>query len=241
VGALLLRSLVVLIDWKGGLRAWFDGVVAALVRFPLTAVVLAAPVAAVLYFTKPWLMWFGVPTPDTGLIPNTPALVAFGVAFAFGWLLNRQPDIMNVWRRRWWLNLAIAIGLTAACLAILGPKPVIVPAAQDQTRLLYVALYTVGAWSWVFAIAGFALQFLAGENRTVRYLADSSYWLYIAHLPLVMALQIVVSQLDWPWYAKFTAVVAAAYTLLLLSYQLLVRYTFVGAILNGRRTRRGEA
>jgi hypothetical protein len=57
-------------------------------------------------------------------------------------------------------------------------------------------------------------------------------------MPIVMALQVAVSQLDWPWPAKFATILAVALPLMLASYQLLVRYTFIGALLNGRRLRR---
>ena len=52
---------------------------------------LAVPVAAALYFTPDWYMWFGIPTPDTGLIPNPTALIVYGVAFGFGCL----PSLVN--------------------------------------------------------------------------------------------------------------------------------------------------
>jgi glucan biosynthesis protein C len=55
------------------------------------------------------------------------------------------------------------------------------------------------------------------------------------HLPLVMALQVAVSRLDWPWPAKFASILAIAFPLMFASYQLLVRYSFIGAVLNGHR------
>ena len=51
---------------------------------------LAAPTALALYLTPRWLMWFGVPTPDSSLVPNVAAAVAYFTAFGFGWLLHRQ-------------------------------------------------------------------------------------------------------------------------------------------------------
>jgi hypothetical protein len=50
-----------------------------------------------------------------------------------------------------------------------------------------------------------------------------------------MALQVAFSALDWPWPVKFAALLAIAFTLMFASYQLLVRYSFIGAVLNGRR------
>jgi hypothetical protein len=50
-----------------------------------------------------------------------------------------------------------------------------------------------------------------------------------------MALQVAVSALDWPWPVKFAALLGIAFALMFASYQLLVRYSFIGAVLNGRR------
>jgi glucan biosynthesis protein C len=53
--------------------------------------------------------------------------------------------------------------------------------------------------------------------------------------------RIAVSRLDWPWPAKFAAILAIAFPVLLANYQLLVRYSIIGAVLNGRRIRRANA
>jgi hypothetical protein len=60
----------------------------------------------------------------------------------------------------------------------------------------------------------------------------------LIHLPIVMALQVMVSQLAWPWFAKFALLLWVAFSLMFLSYHVLVRYSFLGAILNGRKHRR---
>jgi peptidoglycan/LPS O-acetylase OafA/YrhL len=89
-----------------------------------------------------------------------------------------------------------------------------------------------------FAAIGGALRFLSGFSPARRYLADASYWIYLIHLPIVMALQVAVSSLDWPWPIKFGAILLVALPLMFASYQLLVRYSVIGAVLNGRRMHR---
>jgi glucan biosynthesis protein C len=52
---------------------------------------------------------------------------------------------------------------------------------------------------------------------------------------------VVVAPLDWPWPVKFAVILAVAFPMMLGSYQLLVRHSFIGAILNGPRESRSRA
>jgi glucan biosynthesis protein C len=46
--------------------------------------------------------------------------------------------------------------------------------------------------------------------------------------------------LDWPWAVKFGGILLVALSVMFPSYQALVRYAFIGAVLNGRRMPRQE-
>lgn len=202
---------------------------------PWAAVLLAAPLCLSLYLHPYWMMWFGIPTPDHGLLPNLPAVVGYGTAFMFGWLAQRRPDALGLWERRWLLNLAIACACTAACMFQAGTSPLLMPVPQGGSKLLFAACYSIGAWGWALALVGIGQRFLNTFSATRRYLADASYWIYLVHLPLVVLLQAQVSQLAWPWLLKFLVILAAAFLVMLLTYALFVRRTVVGAVLNGHR------
>jgi hypothetical protein len=57
----------------------------------------------------------------------------------------------------------------------------------------------------------------------------------LIHLPVAMVFQVLFANIAWPWFVKFPIMLAVAIALMLLSYQLLVRNTFIGAVLNGKR------
>ena len=86
---------------------------------------------------------------------------------------------------------------------------------------------------------GGATRFLAHASDRVRYVADASYWIYMVHLPVVVAMQVLVVDLPWHWSLKFPAIVLVSFAVLLLSYRTLVRSTFIGQTLNGRKYPRG--
>ena len=233
--ALLLRLMTVRLDGSGRIRAGIDRLVALVMRNPLAPAILAVPIGIAFAADPKWLMWFGVRTPDQSLLTNLQAVVGFGTAFGFGWLLHRQIDLIRILEQRWLLNLVVATALIAASLALAGMPPR--PPGDIVTRLAGCVCYALAIWTTTFAVIGLALRFLAGYSATRRYLADSSYWLYLIHLPIVMALQVALSPLDWPWPLKFAAILLVALPVMLVSYQLLVRYSVIGAVLNGRRTR----
>jgi membrane-bound acyltransferase YfiQ involved in biofilm formation len=78
---------------------------------------------------------------------------------------------------------------------------------------------------------------LSSERYWFRYLSDSAYWQYLVHLTLVIALQALVRTWDLPAIVKFTLIVITTCAILLITYQLFVRYTPIGTLLNGRRER----
>ena len=206
---------------------------------PVGPLLLALPLGAALIAHAKWYAWFGIPTPDQSLYPSVAACVAFGSAFGFGWLLQRQQTLLQRWAAHWPLHLTVAVLATTGCLLHVGIAPKLVPAPRDAATSAYAAAYALAGWSWAFAIVGLGLRFLSGRSPVRRYLAEASYWIYIVHLPLVMALQVAMSRLDWPWFAEFALVLAATLALLVPSYDLLVRNSFIGAWLNGRRKPRG--
>jgi glucans biosynthesis protein C len=238
-GMLVLRGGVAWLDRNGRFRAAIDRLIAMVMRSTLAPAILAVPIAICFSLDPTWLVWMGVRTPDQSLVTNLQAVIGFGTAFGFGWLLHRQTGLLQLLQQRWLLNLVLAIGLIAASffLGVAGGAPPR-PIGFDLIRQASAVCYALAIWSTTFAMIGLALRFLSGFSATRRYLADASYWLYLIHLPIVMALQVAVSQLDWPWPAKFGGILLVALSVMFASYQLLVRYTFIGAVLNGRRMRR---
>lgn len=209
------------------IRAAGDTALAWLMRSRLAALVLAMPLAACLAARARWSVFEGIPTPDQSLIPNLAAFVGYGVAFSFGWLLHRQQALLAGLERTWIGYTAAAIAMSAGLL-FLGQDAEL-PAAVDAIA------YATASWAWTFALIGIAMRFLSSHRPSVRYLADASYWVYLVHLPVVFALQELMS--DWPlhWSVKFPLLLAFATALLLASYHYFVRRTAIGQWLNGKR------
>ncbi|MBN1831129.1 MAG: acyltransferase family protein [Deltaproteobacteria bacterium] len=224
------------IDRTGSLRLFVDKMTALAVRSNCVPLLLATPIFLQLYFSNNWNPWMGLMTPDLTFIPNPAAIIGYGTAFGFGWILNRQTQLLYEWKKHWMLYLVIAIALTVFCLSQVGLKPVFFGTQiAGWSRFGYAVAYTMAIWFWTFGIIGAALRFCSEYNTHRRYMADASYWLYLMHLPVIFPLQVIMAGLPLHWSIKFTLIVAATTALGLVSYRYLVRFTFIGSLLNGRR------
>jgi len=197
------------------------------------------PVAALPGFGLLRLMsnW-GVDTPDKALAPHWPVLLLYGGFFAIGWLVDRQRKILPRLTRLSWKRG----GLTLLATAIVV---VLIPLQMDPGnpraaigREIYSAAYAVMMWSLVLLTIGLFRHWFSQPKAWVRYVADSSYWMYLVHLPVVIALQVIVAEWSLSWMIKWPLVSALTVACCILTYDLGVRSTWVGQVLNGRKRER---
>ena len=235
VAMLVLRAPFAMADRDGGWGRFVDRITGALIG-PWTPALMAAPLAIAFWLAPNWTPFFGIPTPDTGLVPNPVALTAFGTAFGLGFLLDRRRDLLVRIERLWPVFTVVALGVgTAAMVMVGGPVPELAPVTDPELKAPLAAVMALAVFASTFAVLSLALRFASGHSAIRRYLADASYWVYIVHLPLVMVGQILVVNETWPWFVKFGVVVGGTMAISLLTYELLVRHSFVGRWLNGRR------
>jgi ABC-type multidrug transport system ATPase subunit/peptidoglycan/LPS O-acetylase OafA/YrhL len=232
VAVTVVRSVVVFVDRKGKLRCVIDAMVTSSLRLPVAVFTLGWPVAMALLTLPMWFYWQSIPTPDSSLIPQLPASVGFGTAFAFGWLVNRAPGALEAIARNWLLNLVLAVAGTAWLLHAMHASPMAQP---GLTKTIYAVVFGVTLWAWVLGLTGAALRFLSNYSPVRRYIADASYWIYLAHLPVVAALAVWVSQWPVSWMLKYPLILVVSFAVLFGSYHLLVRHTVIGKLLNGRK------
>jgi len=232
---LLFGRAVLALDRKGVVGRLANRAAGLLIG-PWTPLLLAAPLAWAFWTLPNWIAFFGIPTPDHGVIPNAVALLAFGMAFAVGVLLDRRRDLLARIEQSWLPLTGMALLTGGAAFYLTGGwAPKLTPIADGSDRAVVAWTYALAVYASAFALVGLSLRFASGRSAVRRYLVDSSYWVYIVHLPLVMVGQMLVLDLPWPWFAKLGAVVGGVLTVSLVTYELLVRHTFIGKWLNGRR------
>ena len=168
------------------------------------------------------------PATATGVLPWPPILLYYAVFFFFGALCFERDWFNTKAGKLWPLSFVLAVTPLLAGLCLVK---------SQQNDELLAACSVAYAWLMILGCIGFFRYFFSGENPRIRYLSDASYWLYIMHLSVIMYLQSIVSTWNMPSLPKFLIVCVATTIPLLLIYEFGVRYTFIGTMLNGRRTR----
>ena len=172
----------------------------------------------------------------SGFVPNGKIVVAYSVFFGCGWLLWRNADLLPALRRPRRTVIFLVLGTVTAMLGYLIWYLMDASASKTLVGVLASAwCLAASMWLFVFGFIGLFLSVVAQPVPWIRYLADSSYWLYLVHMPVLLGFQIAVAGSGWPPAGKALVVLVASVATLLVSYHFLVRPTWVGAILNGRR------
>ena len=214
-------------------------------------------------FRNPAIWWLVIPLSAAGsllmqepvfgadslqsLIPKPATFLFYTCFFFFGAFLYQQ----GVAVRRWW-TLALLPAAITFCIGFLllgqyaaeampfthGELPEPVWMFSNRLTLVSALAETAFAWLTCFGMMGLFRWLFSRPSFTVRYLSDASYWMYLAHLPLVIVAHWVV--VDWPisYHLKYILACTSVTAVLLITYQLFIRYTFIGNVLNGPRTRR---
>ncbi len=197
--------------------------------------------------THQWLWWILVPLvlvpqlmmteynwgPDTAshIIVNPIVLIYYLCFFLFGAFMFTSGMAID---RRWVLALlpVVPIFYVGRIFEFTGDSL----GAHIASSVLQV-MY---AWAMCFGTMGF-FKIVASANRPwVRYVSDASYWIYLWHVALIFPAQAFATRLDWNVHLEVMLIIVAVTALLLALYQLAVRHTWIGTMLNGPRIERGK-
>ncbi len=229
---LVVRTIVCSIaPTRAALQRFADVLMGWLASSPLAILILAIPTTSALWFMGQW----GMDTPDKALTPHWPVYGIYGGFFVFGWLMHRQSNLIQAFSKLAWHKVLIAFVAIVAAVALSAYE-----SQPGHPQALYLKWafkfsYAVMMWSLVSITIGLFRRFLDRPSKGVRYLADASYWLYLLHLPVVVWLQIAFAEVALHWSLKLLLISGITIGLSLLLYDLLVRSTFVGVVLNGRK------
>ena len=126
------------------------------------------------------------------------------------------------------LYLTILLALTTVIFIWVIAIPIGILSAVKQYSM----------WDHTFTFFGFiglAERRFGSESKRLRWLSDSSYWIYLIHLPIVTMITFMMFGISIPVEIKFLLAIVLTSLIGILTYKYLVRRTLVGVLLNGKR------
>jgi glucans biosynthesis protein C len=180
-----------------------------------------------------------------GWLPLWENAIFFAVPFAIGWgwaaFRKKGPTGSEAVGNgsegvTWWLpagGLVLATGMFVTLLPRLEAH-----LTRNETGLTDPGLaYLFAGFGLLMSVSLFGIALLSSARQApagVRYFAQASFWIYLLHHPLVGLVHVDLWSLAWPAWVKFLVAALVPLTLCLLTYQIVVRRTFIGLVLNGR-------
>lgn len=152
--------------------------------------------------------------------PDNSMIVFYLIIFLLGWVAFQNQSLLTNFRKYWYLFLTIgAIGYFAHL------------ATSEQLDFDHRAVYFGASLSLSFAILGIMLRLVNEHNRVVSYISQSSYWLYIVHLPIMFLFLTLLDKYCIEIGTRFLLVLLLTTVSSVGSYQLLVRNRPIGRFL----------
>ena len=171
------------------------------------------------------------PDTSTGIIPAWHVLAYYGVYFWLGTQLFTPEG-----RRGLALDRISSRGAIAVPIAMLGLFPVAIDSSvygNNPSAVVTAVAQTAFCWTMGIGMLGLGALMFSRPRRWVRWLSDASYWMYLAHLPLVIVAQRWARSVSWPALVEIGAIVAAISIILFISYRWAIRRSPIGRLLNG--------
>ncbi len=164
-------------------------------------------------------------------------LIHYGIFFYFGWMTRQNPKVFTsiINNRTIYLLIAIAniIFLTISFLKF----NINYSHSNNIIFLLHFLIfrgsYACCTWCLVFGMIGFFQYYLNKENKLLRYLSASSYWLYIIHLPIICFLEKnnLYNNIALGCFKPIIIFFVSLFVLLI-SYHAIIRYNYLKYFLN---------
>ncbi len=183
-----------------------------------------------------------LPAPER-VYPELWSFGYFGLFFLFGWVLFSQRGYLDLITPYWKHMLGAGVVLYTGFFLTLPDITLETALKMENTydfSLKHLGVAVIEAYATLFLTLAFLIlgkKYLDIRHGGLRYIADSSYWVYIIHFPVLMLIQIHLVDVEISIWLKFLVSSLLTLSLGLVSYVILVRYTPVGWLLNGRKKR----
>ena len=159
--------------------------------------------------------------------------LASGLYFLFGYRLYKNNLLFDFIKSNW--KYYLIGGLTVTIIFFILNTQVSNFAKEDVRWIPWVILKISSAVLLSFSFIGLAEQKFSNLNPMVRFISDSSYWVYLIHLPLVAFITFFMFKITIFAELKFLIAIILTTAICLVTYKYLVKSTIIGILLNGKK------
>jgi len=189
----------------------------------------------------PGVMGGGLPiaAPES-FVPTWWPFAYYGIFYWAGWqLLGRELLLDRLQPLCWPLVLvSMLLFVPHYCLLPVLDITLIDQATKSQSLVPDLLESVLASYLSVLLTLSALLvgqRFLSRSNARLRFCADSSYWVYLIHLPIILFMQTLLIPIELPVLGKLVIVTLVTWLFCLATYVVFVRYTPIGWMLNGKR------
>jgi len=178
----------------------------------------------------------GMVTESGSFLPPLAEWMQSGLFFVAGWYVHGQQErLLALFAARCKRCAAAGLAFLVATVLLLGASRGGSLHRVPHPEFWIAFAYNATAWLWSMALIGGFVRYLPRQNAVLAYLSQSSYWVYLVHMLGTVGFGILLFHAPLGAVAKMGLNIAATSLAALASYQLLVRRTPVGRLLNGQR------
>ena len=197
-------------------------------------------------FAIPGLMyiWFSIPLLIMkALIPQAVLNVGSGgwgflyyIWFLIsGFMIISSDRLQQQIKNQRWISLLLGMVLSTVYLyQLFSPSRVILPVWISDW--IYTLLSIFSAWSWLFAILGFGMRFLAFDRPFLRYANEGVLPFFILHQTVLLGIGYFIMTWGIPDALKWAIVFTSSFVVIITLYTLLIRKLDLFRFLFGMKT-----
>lgn len=178
------------------------------------------------------LMQSGTFDTAVSIVPDIKVLGAYGLFFVFGYSLFCHRSVLGHFNRFWLLHLFVGVLLVLPFALLLEQFHL---SRHWADKCWAAAIGSWMTWALVLGFMGFFMRYAARFSPLWAYISQASYWVYLVHLPVVIWVAALLGGYELNAGFKFLAGIAVAASFCLSSYHFLVRRTWLGLLLNGKK------
>jgi glucans biosynthesis protein C len=166
--------------------------------------------------------------------PHLPSLVYYGSFFVLGYVGHHYRGALPALVRGVWRWAALAALLFPLSLHFSGLDN----AVRGRDAMLHLwAVLANGfcTWALICFFVGAALRWFDRDSPWIQYVSQSSYWVFLVHMPLVTLAAFWLLRYDLPAMLKFLLACSFTAVIAFVTFHYWVQKSWVSTFLHGRR------